>query len=100
MIAASAGLQAREQRALAGYADALARLFAEETGAPADDVRAQVAANALLGVQRALIDLVRRRVLADERVDRLAPDVRRLGKRAFALLADGLGEYAPKPEAR
>src|SRR2546421_345739 len=64
MIAASPTLQAREQRALAGYADALAAELAAETGAPADDIRARVAANALMGVQCMLIDYVRKRVLA------------------------------------
>jgi AcrR family transcriptional regulator len=79
MIAASPALQAREQRALSQYADALAELLAVETGAPADDVRARVAANALMGVQRVLIEYVRK-----------------LGNRAFALLERGLGDYAPK----
>src|SRR5215211_7104131 len=88
MIAASPALQVREQRALDAHADSLAALLAAETAAPADDVKPRVAANALIGVQRALIDYVRRRVLADENVDRLAADVRRLGKRGFALLAD------------
>jgi len=100
MIAASPALQAREQRALAGYADSLAELLAAETGAPADDVRARVAANALMGVQRTLIDYVRRRVLADDKPGRLAADVRSLGKRALALLANGLGDYAAKPAGR
>ncbi len=53
-----------------------------------------------MGVQRALIDHVRRRVLDDDRPDRLAADVRRLGKRVFALLEHGLGDYAPKPRMR
>jgi AcrR family transcriptional regulator len=97
MIAASAALQAREQRALAGYADALAALLAAETGAPADDVKARVAANALMGIQRTLIDYVRGRVLADAKPDRLPADIRRLGKQAFALLEHGLGDFAAKP---
>jgi hypothetical protein len=37
-----------------------------------------------------------RRVLADQRPDRLAIDVRRLGRRAVALLEQGLGDYAPR----
>src|SRR5207245_1096206 len=97
MIAASPVLQAREQRALAGYAESLAALLAAETGAAADDVRARVAANALMGVQRTLIDYVRRRVLADDEPARLAADVRKLGKTAFTLLAGGLGDYAARP---
>ena len=97
MIDASPALQAREQRALSGYADALAALLAQETAAAADDVRARVAANAMMGVQRTLIDYVRRRILDDDKPERLATDVRRLGKRAFALLSEGLGDYAAKP---
>jgi len=94
VVAASPALLAREQQAIARYTDSLAGLLAAETGAPADDVRPQVAANALMGVQRALIDYVRRRVLADDEPARLAADVRRLAKRAFALLEHGLGDYA------
>jgi AcrR family transcriptional regulator len=97
VIAASPALQAREQRALARTADDLAALLAADTGAPPGDLRAQVAANALIGVQRALVDYTRRRVLADEEPARLAADVRRHGRRAFALLGQGLGGYAAKP---
>jgi AcrR family transcriptional regulator len=93
VIAASPALLARERQVLAGYADDLARTLAAETGAPADDLQAQAAANALMGVHRALIDYTRGRILADERPARLAADVRRLGARAFALLEHGLGDY-------
>jgi len=97
VIAASPTLQARERQALAGTADTLAALLAAETGGPAADVTAQVAANALLGVQRALVDYTRRRVLADHEPARLAADVRGLASHAFALLEQGLGDYAPRP---
>jgi AcrR family transcriptional regulator len=97
VTAASPALQAREQLAMARNADALAALLAAETGAPADDLGPQVAANALIGVQRALVDHTRRRVLADEEPARLAVDVRRLAERSFAQLERGLGGYAPKP---
>ena len=99
VIAASPSLLAREQQAIARSTDALAELLAAETGAPADDVTPRVAANALLGVQRTLVDHVRRRVLADDQPERLADDVRELGRRAFALLERGLGDYAVKPRA-
>jgi AcrR family transcriptional regulator len=99
VIAASPSLLAREQQAIARSTDALAELLAAETGAPTDDVTARVAANALLGVQRTLVDHVRRRVLADDQPERLADDVRELGRRAFALLERGLGDYAVKPRA-
>ena len=97
MVAASPALLARERQAIARYADSLAALLAAETGAPADDLSAHVAANALLGVHRTLIDYTRRRVLADQEPARLAADVRRLGQHAFALLERGLGDYAAKP---
>jgi AcrR family transcriptional regulator len=97
VIAASPALLAREQQALARIANALAALLAAETGAPPNDLGPQVAANALVGVQRALLDSTRRRVLADEEPTRLYADARRLGQRAFALLEQGLGDYAPGP---
>jgi AcrR family transcriptional regulator len=97
VTAASPALQAREQLAMARNADALAALLAAETGAPADDLGPQVAANALIGVQRALVDYTRRRVLADEEPARLAADLRGLAERSFARLERGLGDYAPKP---
>ena len=98
VIAASPALQARERQAMARSTDRLAELLAAEAGA-ADDVTARAAASALLGVQRALVDHVRRRVLDDDEPARLAADVRDLGRRAFALLEQGLGDYAAKPPA-
>ncbi len=98
MIGESAALQAREQHVFARHTAALARLISDESGAPADhDVTAQVAANALIGVHRALVDLVRRRVLVDDRPEALAADVRELGIRAFRRLEQGLQDYGPKP---
>jgi AcrR family transcriptional regulator len=96
VIAASPALQAREQQAIARYTDSLAALLAAETGAPVADVDAYVAAHALMGVHRILIDYVRRHVDADDRPTRLAAEVRKLGARAFALLDHGLGDYATK----
>jgi AcrR family transcriptional regulator len=92
VIEASPALRAREQQAIARNAEALAALLAAETGA-ADDLRPQVAANALLGLHRALIDYVRRRVLGDEDLTGLAADLRKLTGAAFALLEDGLRDY-------
>jgi AcrR family transcriptional regulator len=96
VIAASPALLAREQRALARTADALAALLAAETASPPGDLRPQIAANALIGVQRALIDHTRRRVLTTDEDTRLAAEVRGVGQRAFALLEHGLGDYATK----
>jgi AcrR family transcriptional regulator len=97
MIAASPALMAREQQIMADYTDALAELIAEETGAGPADPRPYVVANALIGVHRSLIAYVRRRV-EDGTPDRasLARAVRERGEKALALLAEGLGDYAPR----
>jgi AcrR family transcriptional regulator len=92
VIAASPALRAREREAIAASADALAALLTSETGAPAGDIGAQVAANALIGVHRALVDYVRGRVLADDRLTRLTADVREQTTRAFAVLEHGFGD--------
>lgn len=97
VIAESPALQAREQHIFARHAAALAGLIAAETGAPPDDVTPHVVANALTGVHRALIDLVRRRILAGDRPETLARDVVESGTNAFACLEQGLQDYAPKP---
>lgn len=97
VIAASPTLQAREHQAFARLADTLAGLLAAETSAPSDDLTPRVAANALIGVHRALVDYVRRRILADDQPARLAADVRKAGEPAFALLEHGLRDYPAKP---
>jgi AcrR family transcriptional regulator len=99
VIADSPALQARERQALARTTDNLAALLAEENGTERDDVHAHVAANALMGVHRALLDYVRRRVLAERDLTELDADVHTLGAEAFALLEQGLGGYAPKRHA-
>jgi len=96
VISGSPALRAREQQAFIHNADALAALLAAESGAPADDLRPQVAANALLGVQRALIDHIRRRLESGGEPGGLAAEVRKLTTAAFALLEHGLGDYAAK----
>lgn len=100
VIAASPALLAREQQALTRNADSLAALLAAETGAPADDLSPQVVANALMGVHRAVLDYVRRRVLANDDLAGLASDVRKLTMEAFALLEKGLAGYGAGPPAR
>jgi AcrR family transcriptional regulator len=100
VIADSPALQARERQVIARYADSLAELLAGELGVPPDDVEVRVAANAMIGVHATLLDFTRRRVLADDRLERLAGDLREAGRRAFALLERGLGDFAPKPKAR
>ena len=93
VIAESPALLAREQQAFARSAAGLGALLAAETGAPRDDLRPQVVANALLGLQRAVVDYVRGRVGSGDSLGGLAADVRKLTAEAFALLEHGLAGY-------
>jgi AcrR family transcriptional regulator len=98
MISASPALQAHEREVLSRYTHSLAALLAKETGASADDVEPWIAANALMGVHRALLDDARRRALAGRRTRRLAREVQRTAERTLGLLERGLGGYALKGE--
>ena len=96
VITESPALLAREQRIFAGYTDSLAALIAEETRARADAIEPWVAANALMGVHRALVHYARAQVVAGTRNPRLARQVRAQGRKALAALERGLGTYAVK----
>jgi AcrR family transcriptional regulator len=96
MIAESPALQAREQQIFAGYTASLAALLAEETGADDADLRPWIAANAMMGVHRALVHHARRRVIEGVRHPRLAAEVRARGEEALGLLDAGLAGYAVK----
>ena len=96
VIEESPSLLAREERIFAGYTDSLAALLADETRAGAGDVRPWVAANALMGVHRALVHRTRRAIISGARNPKLAREVRAQGKHALALVENGLGDYAVK----
>ena len=98
VIAQSPALVAREQQIFERFTASLAALLAEQTGAAPGDVAPRVAANAMMGVHRALVDYARRRILEGAKPPRLARDVREQGERALALLEAGLGGYAVKSE--
>jgi len=94
MVAESPALLAREREILSRYTDSLARLIAEQTSAAVDDLRPAVAAAALIGVHRALIEHVRQQILTgDHDLARLRRSTRSAGKKALALLDQGLGNY-------
>jgi AcrR family transcriptional regulator len=93
LITESPALLAREAQVFDRYTSSLASLMAAETGARQDDVEPWVAANALMGVHRALVDHSRRRILAGARNPGLSRSVRAQGKRALSLLEEGLGRY-------
>jgi AcrR family transcriptional regulator len=97
MITASPALLERERQLLERLTASLAELIVEETGAAADDIEPWVAASALMGVHRTLLDRTRRGVLAGRRGASLAAEVRSQAQRAIARLERGLGDYAIKP---
>lgn len=96
LIAESPALLAREQQIFASYAASLARFLAQETGASAKDIRPYVAAHAMIGIHRGLINLVRQHLQASQ-VDRknLAKEIASAGQAAVAALAQGYSAYAP-----
>jgi AcrR family transcriptional regulator len=96
MITESRSLLAREQRIFAGYTASLAALLAEETGAEPTDTEPWVAATAMIGVHRALIDYTRSRIVAGARSKRLANEVSAQAEHALSLLGEGLDGYAIK----
>ena len=87
MIASSPALLAREQQIFAGFTDALAELLG-------GDIEARVAANAMMGVHRALVDFARGRIVEGARHPGLADEVRAQADAALTLLERGLGAYA------
>jgi len=94
IVLGSPALLAREGQIISRFAQALATLIAEETGAAADDIEPVVAANALMGVHRAMLAQVRRRVAQGSRLSTIARDARSHAEQALTLLATGLGDYA------
>jgi AcrR family transcriptional regulator len=95
LITASPALLAREQQALSQAASVLAGVLAADTRAAPGDLRPQVAAHALIGVHRALLDYVRSRVLGGDDPAGLAAEIRKLTAGAFELLEQGLRDYLP-----
>ena len=78
MITSSPALVAREQQVFLAFTDSLARLLADETGADPGDIEPWVAANAMMGVHRALVRLSRERVIAGATTNELQEELRQL----------------------
>jgi AcrR family transcriptional regulator len=93
VITDSPALLAREREVFDRYARTLAEVIAEDIGAEPGDVVCQVAANAMLGLHRALIDRVRGQALAGASAARIRGDVRAQADRAVAQLERGLGDF-------
>ena len=98
LVLESPALVSREHEIFAQYTAALARLLAEETGAVPEDLTPWVAANALIGLHRGLLEYVRRQALTGRTNPGLARSIRRQGERAVAQLERGFGDYAIKRE--
>lgn len=99
MITASPAPLERARQLLERLTASPAALIAEETGVTADDIEPSVAASALMGAHRTLLDRTRRGVLAGRLGASLAAEVRAQAERAIARLEHGLGDYAIKPRA-
>jgi AcrR family transcriptional regulator len=91
IVAGSSALQGRERQTFDRYTRELAKVFAEELGSRSDEVEPWVAANALMGVNRAMKETVHRQALAGHSGRRIAKDVVACGRRALDLLERGLG---------
>jgi AcrR family transcriptional regulator len=99
MIAESRALMAREEQIFASYTASLATVLAEETEAEAADLRPWVAANAMMGVHRAIVHHARRRVIEGARHPELAAEIRARAEEALAQVGAGLDGYAVKRPA-
>ena len=96
VIDESAALRAREQQVFERYTESLADLLARESGAEPGAIEPWVAANAVMGLHRALVHYARGRVLDGARNPELARDLRARAEEARAMLAAGLGDYGAK----
>lgn len=97
LISASPALEAHEREIVARYTRLLAEHLADEAGARPGDVEAIGVANALMGVQRALVGYVRSGIVAGRRGPKLVADARSQAVRGFGRLERGLSDYRRKP---
>jgi AcrR family transcriptional regulator len=94
LIQDSRTLRLREQEILQQKTSDLAAVLAEETHVPPGDPVAVVAAHALMGIHRTVLDGTRSAVLAGASGAELAAEVARLVTSAADTLERGLGTYA------
>lgn len=91
MVAGSPSLQAREAEIFDRLAHSLAELIREALDAGDGDCRPYVAAQAMMAVQRSVIESARGRVLSGQGGGELAATLCEEVERGFALLDEGLG---------
>jgi AcrR family transcriptional regulator len=90
VMTGSPALLARERQILDRYTSTLASLIGAERGMSPDDPEPWVMANALIGVHQALVSYTHRQALDGVPNRRIARNVVTHGKRALAILEDGL----------
>lgn len=95
LLADSPALQARERQILARYAAALRAQLTREHPTDDDDLRPQVAADALIAAHSAVVGAFRRAALAGRAPEEFAPRVLASARAAFDLLARGLAPGRP-----
>jgi AcrR family transcriptional regulator len=91
VMTGSPALQSRQRDIFERFTSTLAAFIAEERQMAADDVEPWVIANALIGLHRALISYTHRLALAGVPNRQIARKVTAHGKRALALLDQGIG---------
>jgi len=92
LISESASLRRRELEIVADHTKTLAEILAAETEATDRDVRPFVVANALMGVHRALVDLVRRLAVEGVSAAKIGSRVAEQAELGLAALHEGLGD--------
>lgn len=100
LISESSSLRKRELEIVAEYTRTLAEMLADELETSDPDVCPYVVANALMGVHRALIDLVRRLATDGVSAAEIASRATEEAEHGFQVLNDGLAEYARRTEKR
>jgi AcrR family transcriptional regulator len=93
-VSRSPALAAREREIVDRYTRELALLLAQETHADPDDAEPLAAATAIIGAHRAVVEHVRKQVLAGRRGDSLVDYTRTQIRRVSGRLERGLGAYA------
>jgi AcrR family transcriptional regulator len=93
VISESPSLLAREQQIYATYTEALAAVLATETSAGVGDIEPWIVAHTLIGLHQAVVDYLRRQILAGTRNPTLALRVRHQTQNALERLSRGLADY-------
>lgn len=98
LISNSTSLRKRELEIVADYTRALAEMLADELEITDLDISPYVVANALMGVHRALVHLVRQLATDGVSAVDIASRVAEEAEHGFTALSDGLAEYGRRSQ--